>query len=60
VDATVIVERVAADVERWRSSLFMRAEREIGQGVWLRGQVSEGRWASRARGAKGVRALGRD
>jgi hypothetical protein len=28
-------------------------------GVRLRAQVSEGRWASRARGSKGARARGR-
>jgi hypothetical protein len=35
-----------------------QSERE-GEGVWLRAQVSEGRWASTARGSKGARARGR-
>jgi hypothetical protein len=34
-----------------------QSERE-GEGVWLRAQVSEGRWASRARGSKGAWARG--
>jgi hypothetical protein len=36
-------------------ALCSRGQSEIeGEGVWLRAQVSEGRWASRARGSKGV------
>jgi hypothetical protein len=31
-----------------------QSERE-GEGVWQRAQMSEGRWASRARGSKGAR-----
>jgi hypothetical protein len=34
-----------------------QSERE-GEGVWQRAQVSKGRWASKARGSKGVRARG--
>jgi hypothetical protein len=42
----VIAERVAADDERWRSSLFARAERERGraglaEGASERGEVGE-------------------
>jgi hypothetical protein len=33
-------------------------ERE-GERVWQRAQMGEGRWASRARGSKGARGLGR-
>jgi hypothetical protein len=60
--STATVERVADVGGRWRSSLVTRAERERereGEGVWLRAQVSEGRWASRARGSKGTQARGR-
>jgi hypothetical protein len=35
-----------------------QSERE-GERVWQRAQMSEGRWASRARGSKGARAQGR-
>jgi hypothetical protein len=34
-----------------------QSERE-GEGVWQRAQMSEGRWASRARGSKGARTRG--
>jgi hypothetical protein len=33
--------------------------RERERGGWLRVQMSEGRWASRAQGSKGVQARGR-
>jgi hypothetical protein len=35
-----------------------QSERE-GERVWQRAQMSEGRWASRARGSKGARVRGR-
>jgi hypothetical protein len=35
-----------------------QSERE-GEGVWLRAQMREGRWARRARGSKGAQARGR-
>jgi hypothetical protein len=36
----------------------VQSERE-GEGVWLRAQMSEGRWASRAQGSKGAPTRGR-
>jgi hypothetical protein len=58
VDATVTAERAAVDGGWWRSSLHAWAERE-GERVWQGAQMSEGRWASRARGLKGARTRGR-
>jgi hypothetical protein len=55
--STVTVERAANVGGRWRA-LVARAERED-EGVRLRAQVSEGRWASRARGSKGARTWAR-
>jgi hypothetical protein len=50
---------------RWTSagggegSQFAWAERERGRESWAEAQMEEGRWASRARGSKGARGLGR-
>jgi hypothetical protein len=41
-------------------ALCMRGQSEReGERVWLRAQMGEGRWASRARGSKGAQGLGR-
>jgi hypothetical protein len=58
VDATVTAERASVD-GGGGGALWSRVQSEReGEGVWLRVQMSEGRWASRARGSKGARARG--
>jgi hypothetical protein len=58
--STVTVERAVDVGGWWRGSGRARRVRErAGGGFRLRAQVSEGRWASRARGSKGAQARGR-
>jgi hypothetical protein len=57
--STATVERAADVGGRWRGSGRARRARERARGVRLRAQVSEGRWASKARGSNGARAQGR-
>jgi hypothetical protein len=56
--ATATTEQAVDVGGRWQSSRFAWAERER-EGAGQRAQMGEGRWASRARGSKGARGLGR-
>ena len=49
---TVIAERAAADGEQWRSSLFVRAERERGRGGLAEGASERGEVGEQGTGLK--------
>jgi hypothetical protein len=55
---TTVAEWTTVDGERQRIYLVACVERERGERVRLRAQVSGGRWASGARGSKGARTCG--
>jgi hypothetical protein len=56
---TVIAERVAGDDKRWRSSLFVRAERERGREGLAEGASERGEVGEQGAGLKRARARGR-